>query len=111
MIIQGIIIAFALFAVVRTVMQFRKGSLPLGMVLFWILFWILVGVVVALPGTTDIAANFVGVGRGADFVIYLSVVGLFYLVFRLYVKIEDVEREITRLVRKLALEDMDEKER
>ena len=106
--IQILIIAFVLFAVVRAFMQFRQGRLPLGWLIFWMLFWITAGVVAVLPQTTQIAARFVGVGRGADLVIYASLIVLFYLVFRLFIKIEDVEREITRLVRKLALEDIDE---
>ena len=108
-VIQILIVAFALFAIVRAFMQFRRGRLPIGWLGFWILFWIGAGVVAVLPQTTDIAARIAGVGRGADFIIYLSLIALFYLVFRIFVKIEDVEREITRLVRKRALEDLDDK--
>jgi len=109
-VIQFFIIAFALFAISRAIIQFRQGRLPIGWFAFWLLFWILVGITVTLPQVTDIAARLVGVGRGVDFVIYLSLIGLFYLVFRLFIKIEDVEREITRLVRKLAIEDLDKEE-
>jgi hypothetical protein len=59
-----------------------------------------------MPQTTDVVAQFFGVGRGADAVIYIALIGLFFLVFRMYVHIEAVEGEITQLVRKLALEDV-----
>lgn len=110
MLIQVFIVAFALFAIVRTIRQFRAGRLKLGELLFWIVFWILAGVVALLPQTTSIVASMVGVGRGADLVIYASLLVLFYLVFRLFVKIEDTEREITRLVRKIAFKDWEEEE-
>ena len=100
-IIQILIIMFALFAITRTLLQFRRGVLPGTWFLFWMLFWTGAGVVAALPQTADMAARVVGVGRGADVVIYVSLIALFYLVFRLYVKVEQVEGEITRLVRKL----------
>lgn len=77
------------------------------------MFWIIVGGVTLSPQTTDTIAKLVGVGRGVDFIIYISIISLFYLVFRMFVKIEDVEREITKLVRKLAIEEkevMDGKE-
>ncbi len=107
-IIQFLIIVFALFAITRTVRQFRKGVVTRTWLLFWILFWIVAGVVAALPQTADALARVVGVGRGADVVIYLSLVVIFYLIFRLYVKIEQVEGEITHLVRKLSVDELDD---
>ena len=106
-IIQIFIIAFALFALSRVMAQFKKGGLTLAWLLFWVLFWIVAGVVTLLPQTSDAIANLVGVGRGADLIIYLSLVALFFLVFRMFVKIESVEQEITKLVRKLAIEESD----
>jgi small membrane protein len=106
--IQILIIAFALWAITKTIMQFKKGALTIAWLFFWFFFWGVAGVVAALPQTTDVIANLVGVGRGADLVIYISLVALFYLVFRVYVKIEKTEREITRLVRKLAIDDLDD---
>lgn len=107
-IIQVLIIVFALFAITRTIRQLKKGALTMAWLLFWIVFWLVVVIVAALPQTADALARIVGVGRGADVVIYLSLIALFYLIFRLYVKIEQVEGEITRLVRKLALDEVDE---
>jgi hypothetical protein len=107
-IIQLLIVAFVLFAALRAIMKFREGNLRITWVIFWILFWFAAGVVAILPQTTDFAARFVGVGRGADLVTYASLIMLFYLVFRLFVKLEEVERQITRLVRKLSLEDLED---
>jgi hypothetical protein len=103
--IQILIIAFAIFALTRAVRQFKKGSFSIAWLIFWILFWACAAVVAFLPQTTDVVARLVGVGRGADMIVYLSLIALFYLVFRIYVKIEQVEGEITRLVRGRALDD------
>ena len=103
-IIQFILVIAIAAAGFGTFRQFRQGRLSLAWLLIWLLLWTGSAIVVLLPWTTTLVANLVGVGRGSDFIIYLSIVGLAYLVFRLFVKIEDVEREITRLVRTLALE-------
>lgn len=103
--IQFLFILFALFAITRAVRQFRAGSLTILWLILWIVFWMAVGAVTLAPQTTDILARFVGIGRGADVVVYASLVAIFYLVFRLFVKMEEVEREVTELVRKLALEE------
>ncbi len=109
-VIQMGIILFSIFAMTRVLRQFRQGTLTIAWLIVWMFFWILVGAVVLVPQTADMLASLVGVGRGADFIIYISLVALFYLLFRLFVKIEDVEREITRLVRKLAIEEGEKEE-
>ena len=106
--IQILIILFALFAITRTFSQFRKGKMTLAFLFLWMLFWIAVGIVVVLPQTTETFARFIGVGRGVDAIIYLSIITLFYLVFRIYVKIEEGQRELTKLVRKLAVDELNE---
>ena len=106
--IQIIVALFALFAVVRTVRSFRAGRVSVIWGGAWMLFWIAVVVLVFLPNTTQMLANVLGVGRGVDLVIYVALIALFYLQFKLFVKIESVEQEISTLVRKMAL---DEEER
>ena len=58
-----------------------------------------------IPKFLDEIAHQIGIGRGIDAVVYGSVVLLFYLVYRIYVKAEFIEHEITSLVRKFALKD------
>jgi hypothetical protein len=106
LLIQIILIAFAVLALLRAFMQFRKGNLNLAWLLFWLLFWAAVGIAVLLPQTTDMLAAFVGVGRGVDVVMDLSLIALFYLVFRLFIKLEKIERDITKLVRSISLKDL-----
>ncbi|MFH2063372.1 MAG: DUF2304 family protein [bacterium] len=101
--IQITIIAFALFAAWRTVSRFRAGELGRLHLALWLLLWLAVGVAVALPQAASWLAGLAGVGRGVDMVIYLSVVVLFYLVFRLFVRLEKAEHDITLLVREISL--------
>lgn len=57
------------------------------------------------PRVTGKIAKLVGIGRGADVVIYLSIVVLFYLLFRLYVYVENLRHEISELISQLALKE------
>ena len=107
--IQIILVAFAVFALSRVVLRFRRGGLPLVHLLTWFLFWAAVIVAVVRPTTTSAVAAWVRVGRGTDLVMYVSVLALFYLLFRLFGKIEELERQITRVVRAAALKELDEK--
>lgn len=71
---------------------------------FWSLLFLLASIGVLAPGLTTMAANFLGIGRGSDLAVYASIVVLFYLVFRIYILIEDIRQEITELIRRIALE-------
>jgi len=48
-------------------------------------------------------AEIIGLRRGVDVVIYSSIGILFYMLFRLYIKFEEREQEITKVVREIAL--------
>ncbi|MBU0981388.1 DUF2304 family protein [Patescibacteria group bacterium] len=101
--------AFVLFAWSRVFLRYRDDTLSLWGLLFWSLIWIAVLVVLFLPHMTDLIAERLGIGRGVDVFIYSSIVVLFYLVYRVYVKIESIEQEITKVVREESLHDLKKK--
>jgi len=105
MLIQITLLLFILFVFSRIILQFRKRIITLKETIFWIFFWVLVALAVIFPKTTDLFAKTLGVGRGADLLIYLAVIFLFYLVFRVFIRIEKIERNITKIVRKIALDE------
>ena len=43
-----------------------------------------------------------------DLILILAIIGAYYLLFRIYIMIENIEMELTRLVRELALREEDE---
>jgi len=100
---QIIVIVFCLYAALRVWQKARTRGLSRRWGIFWLVFWLSVGLVVALPWTTSLLAARLGVTRGVDLVIYVAIIALFYLVFRLTVKIEKLEGNITKLVREISL--------
>ena len=107
--IQIVLIIFLVFALTRVLLRFRGSQLGVLEFLFWLLIFAGAAVGVIFPHATTRIANLLGIGRGADFVIYGAIVTLLYLVFRIYVVIEDVRGEITELVRKLAIRELEQK--
>lgn len=94
---------FIAFAISRVFLRYRENKLSSTGFIGWILVWAAVEIAVWVPDVTSQFASILGIGRGADLIIYSSIVVLFYLVFRIYVKLEDIEREITILTQKIAL--------
>lgn len=109
MLIQIIIILFILFAVSRVVLKYKESNISLGELALWLFFWLAAAAVVLWPGSTSFLANLLGVGRGADLIVYLSIILLFYIVFRIFVKLEKIERDITKIVREVGLKDYQDK--
>lgn len=103
--IQVAVVLFAAFAATRVLGRFRRGIIGLGELLLWGLFWLAVGIGVLVPDLTQWFARLLGVGRGADAVFYLSLVGLSYAFFRICLRTRHLEHQITLLVRKLALKE------
>jgi len=104
MVIQILVVTFALFALSRVFARFRSRLITLVEFMTWSGFWAAVAVLVLVPKLSQWFAKLLGVGRGADAVFYTAIVVLFYLFFRIYSKIRAQEYQITLLVRKLALE-------
>lgn len=102
--IQIILIVFILFAASRVFLRFREKVITSQVFILWSLIWIVALLTVISPPITTRLASFFGIGRGVDVIVYVSLAALFYLVFRLYVMIEDLRHEITYLVRRLALQ-------
>jgi len=103
MILQVLIILFALFAISRSYLRFRNSTESMWEFILWIFIWISIVAVVLFPEITKLPAQMLGIGRGIDFAIYVSIVFLIYSVYRIYSKIEKVEQDITKLTRDSAL--------
>ena len=71
----------------------------------WTTFWLLGAVLVAFPGITGKVAQAVGIGRGVDLIIYLSLIALFFATFIILIKLARIEHDITKIVRRLAFDD------
>ena len=69
---------------------------------FALLIWICALMTILFPGITQIFAEMVGVGRGADLFFYLFVVGTSFVGLMLYSKVCAVERLQTMTIRQLA---------
>ena len=106
--IQIVLICFAIFAMSRVLIRYRRGLTRVLHLELWLLFWVGVVVVGMRPEVTDLLAKWLGVGRATDAAIYLALLLIFYLLFRSFGKIEDLDRQLTKVVRANALREMEE---
>lgn len=105
--IQFLIIAFAVLVISRIILSFKNKRISPKTLVFWLGLWVIIPIAFLLPKTGDYLAHLFGLARGADLAVYLSILLIFYLVFRIFVKLEKIEADITAIVRKIALENKD----
>ncbi|MDO8740479.1 MAG: DUF2304 family protein [Candidatus Woesearchaeota archaeon] len=102
-IVQILIILFGLFAFSRVILRFKDKEITMKEFLFWGVLWLVIIFFGFMPDITKIFAGLLGIGRGTDVAIYISIILLFYLIFRIYVKTENIEQEVTKIVREITL--------
>lgn len=107
--IQVLAIIFALFAYSRAILRFKGKNISFREFIFWTIIWVAIIVVALIPGVTGWLSRYVGIGRPVDLLVYISIIALFYLLFRLYVKLDELDQNITKIVRKISLDKKDKK--
>ena len=60
-------------------------------------------VLVISPNISSWLAHLVGVGRGADLLLYISLIGIMYLLILIYSRLNEMEAKITHIVRDIAV--------
>ena len=107
--LQIIVSLFVVLILFKLFKQKYKGKISLTVFSTWFLLWLAVLVVFWQPETASYLANFLGIGRGADLIIYLSIVVVFYLLFRIFVRLNKIDTEITKIVRQDAIKNVKKK--
>ena len=104
--IQVIAIIFAIFLLVKAILRLKNKKLTINEFLFWSAMWMLLIILSIFPQISDKIANFFGFGRGLDFFIVSSILLIFYLIFRIYSMLEDLDSKITELARSISLKEI-----
>jgi len=109
MLYQYIGIIVGIVGIIYTFIRFRESKMSLGMLLIWSVVWVVLIGLSIFPEATGYFANITGIGRGLDVILILGLIGCYYLIFRIYNMIENIEQEITNIAREIALskENMD----
>jgi len=105
--IQQLLALFIVFSFLgRLILQKKRKKISAGEFIFWLVFWFLVLLAVVFLKYIDFFVASLGFSAsGIDVLIYLAVAILFYFVFRLRIKLEKIERDITSIVREISLKD------
>lgn len=102
--VQIVLTLFIAFALARVVGRYRRQVMRVRELLFFVAIWSAALVIVWFPGAAQALARVVGIGRGADLVVYTALAVLFYLIFQINLALDRLAQGQTEIVRLLAIE-------
>ncbi|MFA6394045.1 MAG: DUF2304 domain-containing protein [Patescibacteria group bacterium] len=101
---QLIALGVVIFFIARLFWQRKKDEISRTEFFFWQAFFLLAGLaVVFMKKIDELVAGLGFSATGINVLFYVAVVLLFYVVFRLRLRQEKMERNITKIVREIAL--------
>ena len=101
---QIIAVVIILFFISKLNNQKRKKEISLNEFMLWLIFWLLALIAIVFIKQIDRFVHLLGFsGSGINFLIYLAVLALFYLVLRLRLTIAKLDKNLTEVVRIVTL--------
>lgn len=101
---QVIALIVIVFFLARLFWQKRKNAIGYNEFYFWLVFWGASALAVVFLKYIDRAVAKLGFsGSGIEILLYIAVITLFYFIFRLRMRLEKVERDMTEIVREISI--------
>src|SRR5205085_5917589 len=101
---QGLALTFLAAVMIWEIRSYRRSTLPRAFVLARWLVWLLAALAIGNPNLLQYVANFIGIGRGADVVLYGFALLFLMVSFYFYSRYVRLQRQVTQIVRHLAME-------
>jgi hypothetical protein len=104
MIQQSLALIIITIFISRLFWQKKKKLVSANEFIFWLIFWLLSGVaILSLKWIDKVVAGLGFSSQGIDVLLYLVIIVLVYLIFRVRIKLERLDQDITKIVREISL--------
>ncbi len=102
---QWVVPLIALFYVVRLVNQYKVKKRLIKGTIFWFVFWVSISILAIIPDNISVGlAKVLGFKDNVNAIIFVGVFFQFLFLYYLSNTVERLERKVTDLVRKIAIE-------
>lgn len=103
MLSQFFLASLVVIIIIKSSHIYYQGRLSRSFTTLWLALWTAMLIVIAQPNILSKISQLVGIGRGADLALYLSILVVFFLIYLIFVKLNKLENQFTILIRQLAL--------
>lgn len=99
-------VLLAAVSISKSYVDFKARAESLQMFLFWVFTWMLIVIVSLFPSIIDWMLSFGTGGRaGLGTFFGMALVFLFFVVYRIYVRLERIQQSLVQTIQELALRD------
>lgn len=103
---QIIAIIIIIFFISRLFWQKKKNLISKNEFIFWMIFWCVAILAILSLKWLDKISNELGFSAsGVDILIYISIIILFYLIFKIRLQLAKNEKAITKIIREISLKE------
>lgn len=104
MIQQIIAVLIIIFFLIKLFRQWKKKNISINEFCFWMIFWITAMLVIFFIKPIDrLVINMGFSASGINLAFYLAVMLLFYLIFKIRLKMLKIEKDLSEIARQISL--------
>ena len=105
-----LVLLMVVLIIFRTSWNFKKGRITVIQFLGWLTFWLLVAAnAIIRPVPVVYIAEKLGASRATDLILYLTLMVIFYIFFRMSIHLRKIDESITMIVRNIAITEAQQK--
>jgi small membrane protein len=102
---QTIAILIIFFIIYRQFHLRKKNTISIMEFRLWLIFWVLGILVIMFIKKIDLLVEYIGFSSsGINVILYMVIILLFYFIFKLRIKIEKIEKNMTEVIRNISLD-------
>jgi hypothetical protein len=109
LLVQIFLTFFILLIIFNLISRLKRKDINVLNFSLWLIFWLAAILVIFQPELSTQVAKIFGVGRGADLIIYFSLILIFYFLFSFAIKIRKIENNIAKIVTAISLRNLDDR--
>jgi small membrane protein len=100
---QAIVVPCLMFIAVLVLVRTGRHGVPWRTGILWTVIWSVAAILIAFPSATAVIAKWLGIGRGADLVLYATALGGLGASLYFYGRCRSLEEMVTGVIRREAL--------
>jgi small membrane protein len=101
---QIIALILIIFFIWRLIIQKKKQEIGFNEFILWLTFWLIGALAIIFIKQLDQFLDYLGFSSsGINFLLYIAIIILFYLIFKMRLKIAKLEKQLSKITQSLAL--------